>query len=69
MLFYDDAFWKVFRNTLVFMASAPVGIALALGVALLVNRPDPRPRHLPHDRLHVLSGHDGGGRHHLAVAL
>ena len=39
MLFYDDAFWKVFWNTLVFMASAPFGIALALGVALLVNTP------------------------------
>ena len=37
MLFYDDAFWKVFWNTIIFMASAPVGIALALGVALLVN--------------------------------
>ena len=37
MLFYDDTFWKVLWNTLIFMASAPVGIALALGVALLVN--------------------------------
>jgi ABC-type sugar transport system permease subunit len=37
MLFYDDAFWKVFWNTIIFMASAPVGIVLALGVALLVN--------------------------------
>ncbi len=39
MLFYDDAFWQVFWNTLVFMVSAPVGIALALAVALLVNSP------------------------------
>ena len=38
MLFYDDAFWKVVGNTLIFMASAPIGIVLALGVALLVNR-------------------------------
>jgi ABC-type sugar transport system permease subunit len=37
MLFYDSAFWQVFWNTIIFMASAPVGIALALGVALLVN--------------------------------
>ena len=38
MLFYDDAFWKVVANTLIFMASAPLGIALALAVALLVNQ-------------------------------
>lgn len=37
MLFYDPAFWKIFWNTIIFMASAPVGIALALGIALLVN--------------------------------
>ncbi len=37
MLFYDDAFWRIFWNTLLFMASAPVGILLALGVAVLVN--------------------------------
>jgi multiple sugar transport system permease protein len=39
MFFYDDAFWETFWNTLIFMASAPVGIALALGVALLVDTP------------------------------
>lgn len=39
MLFYDDAFWEVVWNTILFMISAPVGIALALGVALMVNRP------------------------------
>lgn len=39
MLFYDEAFWEVLWNTLIFMASAPVGIALALGVALLVDTP------------------------------
>ena len=37
MLFYDDAFWQVLWNTVLFMVSAPVGIALALGVALLVD--------------------------------
>lgn len=37
MLFYDDAFWETFWNTLIFMASAPIGIALALAVALLVD--------------------------------
>ena len=37
MLFYDDAFWEVLWNTILFMVSAPVGIALALGVALLVD--------------------------------
>ena len=37
MLFYDDAFWQVLWNTVLLMASAPVGIALALGVAVLVN--------------------------------
>src|SRR5690606_33342376 len=29
MLFYDDAFWEVVWNTILFMISAPVGIALA----------------------------------------
>jgi ABC-type sugar transport system permease subunit len=37
MLFYDDTFWRVFWNTVLFMASAPVGIVLALGIAVLVN--------------------------------
>jgi multiple sugar transport system permease protein len=37
MLFYDDVFWQVLWNTVLLMASAPVGIALALGVAVLVN--------------------------------
>ena len=37
MLFYDEAFWETLWNTLIFMGSAPVGIALALGVALLVD--------------------------------
>jgi multiple sugar transport system permease protein len=39
MLFYDDAFWQTLWNTLIFMASAPIGIALALAVALLVDTP------------------------------
>lgn len=37
MLFYDDVFWQSLWNTIIFMASSPVGIALALVVALLVN--------------------------------
>jgi multiple sugar transport system permease protein len=37
MLFYDDVFWTALWNTLLFMTSAPIGIALALGIALLVN--------------------------------
>ena len=37
MLFYDDAFWRVMWNTLVVMASAPVGSALATSIALLVD--------------------------------
>ena len=39
MLFHDDVFWRSLWNTVVFMASAPVAIVLALGVALLVNTP------------------------------
>ena len=37
MLFYDDAFRQSLWNTVIFMASSPIGIALALGIALLVN--------------------------------
>lgn len=37
MLFHDDVFWTSLGNTLVYMASAPAGIALALALALLVN--------------------------------
>jgi multiple sugar transport system permease protein len=37
MLFHDDVFWTSLTNTLVYMASAPAGIALALALALLVN--------------------------------
>lgn len=39
MLFYDDVFWEVLLNTVFFMLSSPLGIALALGIALLVNAP------------------------------
>lgn len=34
---YDDVFWVALRNTLIFIAASPIAIALALGVALLVN--------------------------------
>lgn len=37
MFFYDDVFWTALWNTLIFIASGPVGIVLALGIALLVN--------------------------------
>jgi multiple sugar transport system permease protein len=37
MLFYDDVFWEALWNTLIFMTSAPIGIALALFIAILVN--------------------------------
>lgn len=39
MLFFDDVFWQALWNTTVLMASAPLGIAIALVVALLVNTP------------------------------
>ena len=37
MLFYDDVFWEALGNTLAYMAAMPIAIALAIGVALLVN--------------------------------
>jgi multiple sugar transport system permease protein len=37
MLLYDDAFWQVLWNTVLLMASAPIGIGLALLIAVLVN--------------------------------
>ena len=37
MLFYDDVFWQSLQNTLIFIGASPLAIALALGVALLVN--------------------------------
>ena len=39
MLLYDDVFWTSCWNTVVFMSSAPVAIALAVGIALLVDTP------------------------------
>jgi ABC-type sugar transport system permease subunit len=36
-LLYDEVFWQALWNTLIVIASAPLGIALALGLALLVN--------------------------------
>jgi multiple sugar transport system permease protein len=39
MLFYDDVFWRSLWNTVVFMSSSPIAIALALGIALLVHSP------------------------------
>jgi len=37
MFFDDDVFWQALWNTLGIIASAPLGIAIALGLALLVN--------------------------------
>lgn len=37
MFVYDDVFWTALGNTLIFIAAAPVAIALALMIALLVN--------------------------------
>lgn len=37
MFIYDDIFWQSLWNTVVFMASAPIGILLALMIALMVN--------------------------------
>jgi multiple sugar transport system permease protein len=39
MLLYDDVFWQSLWNTVVFMSGSAIAIALALGIALLVNRP------------------------------
>ncbi len=39
MLLHDDVFWQSLWNTVVFMSGSPIAIALALGVALLVNQP------------------------------
>src|SRR5215472_8880182 len=36
-LLQDDVFWQALWNTLIVIASAPVGIVIALGLALLVN--------------------------------
>ena len=37
MFIYDDVFWQALWNTLIVIASGPIGIVLALGIALLVN--------------------------------
>jgi multiple sugar transport system permease protein len=37
MLFDDEVFWQALWNTVLVIASAPIGIAIALGLALLVN--------------------------------
>ncbi len=37
MFFYDEVFWTALWNTLLYIGSAPIGIAIALGLALLVN--------------------------------
>jgi ABC-type sugar transport system permease subunit len=37
MLLHDEVFWQALWNTLVWIAAAPIGIVLALGIALLVN--------------------------------
>jgi multiple sugar transport system permease protein len=37
MLLADEVFWQSLQNTLVFIGASPLAIALALGIALLVN--------------------------------
>jgi len=37
MLLADEVFWQSLQNTLVFIGASPFAIALALGIALLVN--------------------------------
>jgi ABC-type sugar transport system permease subunit len=37
MFLWDEVFWQALWNTLVWIGAAPVAIALALGIALLVN--------------------------------
>src|SRR5690242_5222888 len=37
MLLDDDVFWQALANTLIFIASSPLAIAAALGIAVLVN--------------------------------
>ncbi len=37
MLFDDDVFWQALWNTLIFMSSQAIGVAIAFGIALLVN--------------------------------
>lgn len=37
IFFDDDVFWQSLTNSLTFVAAAPLAIALALGIALLVN--------------------------------
>jgi multiple sugar transport system permease protein len=37
MLLDDEVFWQALWNTVIFIASAPIGIVIALGLALLVD--------------------------------
>lgn len=39
LFFYDDTLRQSFGNTLVYLASSPVAIAIAFGLALLLDRP------------------------------
>lgn len=38
MLYYDKGFWVALKNTAVFMLATPIAIALAIGLALLVDQ-------------------------------
>jgi hypothetical protein len=69
MLLDDDVFWDALSNTLVFIGCSPIAIVLAPAVALLVNSDLKGAAVYPHHRLPVLPADDGGGRHHLALAL
>jgi len=37
MLFDDDVFWQALANSLIFIGTSPIAIAIALAIALLVN--------------------------------
>ncbi len=37
-LFQDSLFWKAFKNTFVYSLHVPLGMAIALGIAMLLNR-------------------------------
>ncbi len=69
MLLDDDVFWQALANTLIFIACSPLAIAAALGIALLVNS-DLRGAAVYRTIVFLLlPADDGGGRHHLALAL
>lgn len=41
MFYFDNGFWVALKNTAVFMLATPIAIAIALGLAILVNQKIP----------------------------